>query len=202
MKKKPIFAIGIIIIIVSICLLGIWLLTSRMSNSIDDIEKIEVKDTFSQKGEKEYIVYFWQSTCSYCKQIEEEVLSFHKTGNIPIFIVDMQESANTKSWYDWEEHHKKYDKVIGKVKNGKELLNKGVHMEDYTNNKEIAWSIEINEKNQIIAKHNTAYGNTAPTNVEEIEITGTPTMMKVKDGKVEEYAVGVDETLDLMKQNK
>jgi len=75
-------------------------------------------------------------------------------------------------------------------------------LKEYINNKEIAWSIETTKANQIIAKHNTAYGNTAPTNVEEIEITGTPTMMKVKDGKVEEYAVGVDETLDLMKQNK
>ncbi|PKG24811.1 thioredoxin fold domain-containing protein [Niallia nealsonii] len=196
--KKPIIMISILLAIIFICFLGIWLLTSQKTNSIDDIEKIEAKNIFSQKGEEEYIVYFWQSTCSYCKQIEEEVLSFDKTGNIPIFIVDMRESTNAKSWYDWEGHHKKYDKVIGKVENGKEVLNKGMNIKEYTNHKEIAWGIETTEANQIIAKHNTAYGNEAPASVEEIEITGTPTMIKIKDGKVTKYAVGVNETLSLM----
>lgn len=202
MKKKPIVITSIIIAIILLCFLGIWLLNLHKTHSIEDIEKIEAADTFSQKGNKEYIVYFWQSTCTYCKQIEKDVVSFYGNGSIPIFIVDMQNSANVDSWYDWEGHHKKYDKVIGKVENGKEVLDKGVNIEEYMNNKEIAWSIEANERNQIIAKHNTAYGNTSPANAEEIEITGTPTMIKVKNRKVDSYAVGVKETLELMKKNK
>ncbi|GKU81893.1 hypothetical protein [Niallia sp. NCCP-28] len=202
MKKKPIVIISIITAIILLCFLGIWLLNLNKPHSIEDIEKIEAADTFSQTGNKEYIVYFWQSTCTYCKQIEKDVVSFYGNGSIPIFIVDMQNSANVDSWYDWERHHKKYDKVIGKVVNGKEVLNKGVNIEEYMNNKEIAWSIESNEKNQLIAKHNTAYGNTSPVNAKEIEITGTPTMIKVKNRKVDRYAVGVEETLELMKKNK
>ncbi|MEM5596098.1 hypothetical protein AAHB53_06720 [Niallia circulans] len=58
--------------------------------------------------------------------------------------------------------------------------------------------IVANEENQIIATHNTAFGNEVPENAEEIEITGTPTMIKIKDGKFAAYAVGVEETVELL----
>ncbi|MFT8320919.1 MAG: hypothetical protein ABF649_08440 [Bacillus sp. (in: firmicutes)] len=200
MKHKPRILMISIVLIVIICFIGIRFLTGSSENtSIEDIKKIHAQQTFAQK-EDEYIVYFWQSTCTYCEQIEEEVLKFSNNGKIPILIVDMQDAANIGSWYDWEAHHKKYDKVIGKIEDGKEMLNEGVNLDDFKNDLKVAWSVEATEDKQIIAKHNTPYGNETPANAGEIQITGTPTMIKVKNGKFAGYAVGVDETVDMLKE--
>ncbi|WP_445486806.1 hypothetical protein [Niallia sp. 03133] len=202
MKKRPWITVITIILVISICFIGIRFLNNHRGNtSIDEMGKINVQNTFTQR-EDEYIVYYWQATCSYCKQIEEEVIQFSNKGKIPVYIVDMQDPTNTGSWYDWEKHHKKYDKVIGKIENGKEVLNEGVSLDQFKKDRKVAWSLETTEDKQIIAKHNTPYGNLSPANGDEIEITGTPTMIKVKNGNFAEYAVGVDETVQLMKKNE
>ncbi|MDU1847053.1 MAG: hypothetical protein E6778_16080 [Niallia nealsonii] len=196
-KNRPMILFSIIALIIIICIAAIWWLNSKSINAIEDIKKINASDTFDQQ-EEEYIVYFWQSTCTYCKQIEKDVISFSNSGDIPLYVVDMQEEKNESSWYDWEAHHKKYDQVIGKIEDGKEVWNEGINIENFQNDKDIAWGIVANEENQIIATHNTAYGNEAPENAEEIEITGTPTMIKIKNGQFDDYAVGVEETLDML----
>ncbi|SLK38163.1 putative bacteriocin transport accessory protein [Mycobacteroides abscessus subsp. abscessus] len=199
MKKqnKPTIIFSTIAAIIIICFIAIWWLNSKNIHTIEDIKKINASATFAQQDE-EYIVYFWQATCTYCKQIENDVIEFSNGGDIPIYVVDMQNINNESSWYDWEAHHKKFDKVIGKMEDGKEIWNDGINIEDFQNDQKIAWGIVVDEDNQIIATHNTAYGNEAPERAEEIEITGTPTMIKVKDGKFEEYAVGVEETLEML----
>ncbi|WP_312099331.1 hypothetical protein [Niallia sp.] len=196
-KNRPTIIFSTIAVIVIICFAAIWWLNSKSINAIEDIKKINASATFDQQDE-EYIVYFWQATCTYCKQIESEVIDFSNNGDIPIYIVDMQDEKNESSWYDWEAHHKKYDKVIGKMEDGKEVWNEGINIEDFQTDKNIAWGIVVNEENQIIATHNTAYGNETPESAEQIEITGTPTMIKIKKGKFDEYAVGVDETLEIL----
>ncbi|MGP7817151.1 hypothetical protein [Niallia sp. 01092] len=202
MKNIRRVVIILLVFILIVCFIGIKFLTfNRENTSIDDIKKISVQNTFAQK-EDEYIVYYWQATCSYCKQIEKDVLRFSNNAKIPIYIVDMQDSLNTSRWYDWEAHHKKYDKVIGKIEAGKEVLNAGVNIDDYKNSKDVSWSFEATKDKKMIARHNTPYGNKTPANADVIEITGTPTMIHVKNGKFAEYAVGVDETVKLMQGNK
>ncbi|MCM3363794.1 hypothetical protein [Niallia sp. MER TA 168] len=196
-KNRPMIIFIVIAVILIVCFAAIWLLNSNRINAIEDLTKIDASSTFNQQDE-EYIVYFWQATCSYCKQIEEDVIEFSNSGDVPIYIVDMQEEKNESSWYDWEAHHKEYDKIIGKIVDGKEVWNDGINIEDFQNDKNIAWGVVANEDNQIIATHNTAYGNEAPETAKEIEITGTPTMIKIKNGIFEDYAVGVEETLDML----
>ena len=196
-KNRPMIIFIVIAVILIVCFAAIWLLNSNRINAIEDLTKIEASSTFNQQDE-EYIVYFWQATCTYCKQIEEDVIEFSNSGDVPIYIVDMQEEKNESSWYDWEAHHKEHDKIIGKIVDGKEVWNDGINIEDFQNDKNIAWGVVANEDNQIIATHNTAYGNEAPETAKEIEITGTPTMIKIKNGIFEDYAVGVEETLDML----
>ncbi|PAE13326.1 hypothetical protein CHI02_05155 [Niallia circulans] len=196
-KNRPVIIFSVIVLIIIIGIAAIWTLKSKDNDAIEDIQKINASATFNQQ-EEEYIVYFWQATCTYCKQIEKDVLSFSNNGEIPIYVVDMQDEKNESSWYDWEEHHKKYDQVIGKIEDGKEVWNEGINIENFQNDKNTAWGIVANEENQIIATHNTAFGNEAPENAEGIEITGTPTMIKIKDRKFAAYAVGVEETVELL----
>ncbi|WP_048718784.1 thioredoxin domain-containing protein [Bacillus sp. 522_BSPC] len=196
-KNRPMIIFIVIAVILIVCFAAIWLLNSNRINAIEDLTKIEASSTFNQQDE-EYIVYFWQATCTYCKEIEEHVIEFSNSGDVPIYIVDMQEEKNEASWYDWEAHHKEHDKIIGKIVDGKEVWNDGINIEDFQNDKNIAWGVVANEDNQIIATHNTAYGNEAPETAKEIEITGTPTMIKIKNGIFEDYAVGVEETLDML----
>jgi len=196
-KNRPMIIFIVIAVILIVCFAAIWLLNSNRINAIEDLTRIEASSTFNQQDE-EYIVYFWQATCTYCKQIEEDVIEFSNSGDVPIYIVDMQEEKNEASWYDWEAHHKEHDKIIGKIVDGKEVWNDGINIEDFQNDKNIAWGVVANEDNQIIATHNTAYGNEAPETAKEIEITGTPTMIKIKNGIFEDYAVGVEETLDML----
>jgi len=72
-------------------------------------------------------------------------------------------------------------------------------MEDFLYDREVEWSIELTEDERIVAVHNTDFGNTKLIVSEEIEITGTPTMIKVKEGRTEEFSVGTIEALDLLK---
>lgn len=196
-KNRPTIIFSTVAVIIIICFAAIWWLNSKSIRAIEDIKKINASATFEQQDE-EYIVYYWQATCTYCKQIENDVIEFSNDGDIPIYVVDMQDKENESNWYDWETHHKEYDKVIGKIEDGKEVWNDGINIENFQNDQEIAWGIVADEENQIIATHNTAYGNEEPASAEEIEITGTPTMIKVKNENIDSYAVGVDETLEML----
>ncbi|MCE4050947.1 thioredoxin domain-containing protein [Bacillus sp. Au-Bac7] len=171
-------------------------LKKDQKRTIYDINRIRAEETFNQE-EKEYIVYFWQKTCSSCKEIEQTVLEYRE--KYPLYIVDMENDKNKAAWYDWEQHHKEYDQVIGEVKNGKEIINGHVNMDEFLYDREVEWSIELTEDERIVAVHNTPLGNTKPIVSAEIEITGTPTMIKVKEGRTEEFSVGTIEALDLLK---
>jgi len=185
----------IFLFIILVVLIVVWQINRNDHPSMEDLTKISAENTFKQK-DKEYIVYFWQATCTYCKEIEKDVLVYSASN--PIYVVDMQNEKNVEKWYDWEEHHKKYDKVIGKVESDKEILKDGINIEDFQQNKMVSWSIEINDNKEIIATHNTAYANEKPSNASELEITGTPTMLKVKDGLLVDYVVGVEESVKML----
>jgi len=187
----------IFLFIILVVLIVVWQINRNDHPSMEDLTKISAENTFKQK-DKEYIVYFWQATCTYCKEIEKDVLVYSASN--PIYVVDMQNEKNVEKWYDWEEHHKKYDKVIGKVESDKEILKDGINLEDFQQNKMVSWSIEINDNKEIIATHNTAYANEKPSNASELEITGTPTMLKVKDGLLVDYVVGVEESVKMLEK--
>lgn len=164
-------------------------------NSITDFKHINYTETFNQK-ESEYYVYFYQETCPICLQFGSELIELHNQNNIPIYVVDAAAKENLDAWYDWEAHNKQYTKVIGKVENGMQVFNEGESSAKYPTNE--GWQISVNKKNEIVAYLDKASNNRSPQTAEEIEISGTPALIKVKDGKLAGYGEGMDEDRALL----
>ncbi|MED3962512.1 thioredoxin fold domain-containing protein [Niallia taxi] len=172
-------------------------LSKSSEETISSIKRIKATETFSQK-DKGYIVYFWQKGCSYCQQLEKSVLEYNKTGEVPLYIVDMGEKKNAASWYDWENHHKKWDKAIGRMENGQEIINDDIDLAELINDKRVSWSVQEGNDNKLIAVHQTPFENKAPQSAAELEITGTPTMIKIENGRLSSYRIGVEESAALL----
>ncbi len=158
---------------------------------MNEFPQINFQDTFTQE-QTEYIVYFWQQSCSYCQQVEPDMIDFTLNHDIPIYLVDMEIASNQDAWYDWESHHKEYDIMIGKEENGIDSLDHDVKLARFEEDKTVNWTFHKNRAGEIIAAHNTPYANTQPNDANELEITGTPTIIHIKNGKILNYAVGVD----------
>ncbi|WP_226037261.1 hypothetical protein [Aquibacillus saliphilus] len=192
MKKS----ITIATIVLALVIVSGFIFVSNSNNNttirdLNDINKIDYQETFAQTA-NDFIVYFWQDSCKYCEEIEDDVIKYANDSNTALYIVDMLKTNNQQAWYNWETHHQKYDVVIGKLVDGEEKINDGIDIEDFQNETLVSWSFNTNQKNDIIATHNTPFANLEPQNAEEIEITGTPTMIRVINGQFDTYAVGVD----------
>ncbi|WP_112182370.1 hypothetical protein [Paraliobacillus zengyii] len=201
MKKNTIITLAIIFIL---AIVGIVILNQIRTPklAIEELERINYQDTFSQETD-DYLVYFWQNSCVYCEEVEPEVIDFIQNKETALLLVDMQDANNQSSWYDWESHHEEYDIKIGEVKeNGEEQLSEDVLLEDYTEDTDILWEIKVNEDDEIIITHNTPYASTEPATADDIEITGTPTMIQVKNGEFVAYANGLEEVRALLEANK
>ncbi|MCZ0702440.1 putative membrane protein [Natronobacillus azotifigens] len=197
MKKIVIVIISLFIL----AILGISLLSNREVQTVEDIDQISYQDTFTQ-NEEEYIVYYWQEGCYFCELIDDDVTDFANNGGIPIYVVDMQENINQNAWYDWQLHHDTYDEIIGEVVNGEEEFFSEINVEDYTEDTEIRWDIVQNDNNEIIAKHRTPFPNIDITSADQIEITGTPTMIHIKNETVANYTIGADEAIELLNSHR
>jgi len=186
------------ILIALVAIVGIAVVANFLSpsvNSVTDFKHITYQETFDQK-EPEYYVYFYQETCPMCMQFGPELVAAHNENNIPVYVVDAAADENLDAWYDWQAHDKKYTKVIGKVENGVQVFNEGESSAKYPSNE--GWTITTNNNNEIIAYLNKARNNKSPQTADEIEISGTPALIKVKDGKLAGYGEGVDEDRALL----
>ncbi|WP_017471193.1 hypothetical protein [Amphibacillus jilinensis] len=189
-----------IIIFIGITILTLIILTQISSNDIQqsaDINTISAADSFQQEDDQ-YFVYFWQEGCVYCEQIEDIIVDYANNGDIPIYLVDMQENENHSAWYDWEAHHQQYDQVIGEVIDGEEHIDPEVasSLED----SEVNWSITTDDNDQLIAVHQTPYPNLEPLQANQLEITGTPTLIYFEDQSVSAYAIGDEEVTAILEQ--
>lgn len=192
--KKKIFIILSILIISLLVLINL----SSKEKDISSFLKINYTGTYNQKDE-EYLVYFWQKDCESCKEIESDVLDYYKRTKMPIYIVDMGNTINTSVWYDWENHHIKNDKAIGNIVDNQFIFYEGEGRENYVNDGEIDWEVIVNENDEIVAVHNTPLLNEEPKTVNDINIAGTPTIIKVKNGKFDAYAFNIEEVKNLLK---
>jgi len=195
MKKILIALIAIIVVAV-----GVSLFLPSSVRTTNDLEKISYTDTFTQ-DEEEYFVYFWMESCSFCKLFEPNILEAYRN-DIPIFVVDMNRSTpgnpNLPAWYDWDAHHEAHDVVIGTVVNGEHILNEGENEDLYPT--EEGWRIEVQPNGEILAIMNRAFNNKEPRTADEIEIAGTPTLIRIKNGQFAGYAEGVEEGIELLNQ--
>lgn len=186
------------ILIALVAIVGIAVVANFLSpsvNSVTDFKHITYQETFDQK-ESEYYVYFYQETCPICMQFGPELVEAHNKNNVPVYVVDAAADENIDAWYDWQAHDEKYTKVIGKVENGVQVFNEGESSAKYPSNE--GWTITTNNKNEIIAYLNKARNNKSPQTADEIEISGTPALIKVKDGKLAGYGEGIDEDRALL----
>lgn len=189
MKKILIGLVAIVVIAV-----GVNLFLPSV-NSITDFKHIAYTDAFNQK-ESEYYVYFYQEKCGLCQQFGPELVSAHNENNIPVYVVDMALDENLDAWYDWDAHDRAYTKVIGKMVNGVEVLNEGESRALYPSNE--GWTISTNQNDEIVAYNGNPQNNVTPQSAQQIEISGTPTLLKIKDGQFAGYAEGIDEARSLL----
>ena len=164
-------------------------------NSLADLKRIDYRDSFSQK-ESEYYVYFYQESCPLCLQFSPELVAAYNDNGAPIYVVDMAADQNVGAWYDWDAHKKQYTKVIGKVENGVQVFNQGESSAKYPSNE--GWVISVKDNNEIVAYNDTPMNNRLPQSAEEIQVSGTPALLKIKDGKFAGYAEGVAEARQLL----
>ncbi len=156
MKKISIFLILIIVVVIGI------LITIKINNYdiYKEQEHVQYNEVLTNTNEPT-IYYYYQDTCHFCKSIKSQVTDISKiinnTQGINIKLVDMKDPKNNKSWYDWDEHNKKYGQGTSPETNP-----------DYISN----------------PKDMKTY--------EDIKITGTPTMIYVKNNQVIDYKVGSD----------
>ncbi len=202
MNKKVIIGVGTLFFVVVIVVIVGVINQNKFYNKFQEIGYSEV---LSKDGE--YYVYYYDKNCSNCDNIKKDMEKFNKS-NI-VYLVDMSDGKNQNAWYDWKEHHAKYDVKIGEVNElGENIFFEGESIEKYlgrdiknSQDNFIDYTIEIaNSKfvdehsnaniGDIYAVDNTAIYNRTATNVEDITIIGTPTIIKVNDGEVIEYMLG------------
>ncbi|MDE5977749.1 MAG: hypothetical protein K2G70_04715 [Turicibacter sp.] len=189
MKKILVALIAVLFIAVSVNFLF------PSVNVLTDLKKISYQQTFDQK-ESEYYVYFYQETCPICLQFSSELIAAHNDQRIPIYIVDAAAEENLDVWYDWEAHDEEYTKIIGKVEGGVQVFNEGESLAKYPTNE--GWMIYNNADNEVVAYYKNAFNNRSPQSAEEIEVSGTPALIKVKDGQFAGYGEGMEENRALL----
>ena len=156
---------------------------------------IEYTETFEQ-DEEVYLVYFWQETCIFCTEFEPYIMDAVNNYNVPIFVVDLAEDVNNNAWYDWEMHHEIHSRVIGYVNDDGSQLYPGEDMEFYSPAE--GWEIVVDNDGAIHARLNRAFNNQNPLDYSQIEISGTPTLLLIRNGIVERYASGIPDGQELL----
>ena len=164
--------------------------------SSKDLPHISYQETFSQP-EEEYFVYFYQESCGLCQEFSPELVDASANHEVSIYLVDLGDEANQSAWYDWETHNNIYPKVIGTVVDGEKVFNEGESEANYPTNE--GWEITTNENNEILADHKGAFNNLTPQTPEELDISGTPSLLKVKNGKFADYSEGLSASRTLLK---
>lgn len=189
MKKIIIALIGII----ALSVVANFLIPSI--SSAKDFKHINYTEAFDQK-ESEYFVYFYQDSCGLCQQFSPELVSHYSENKTPIYVVDLGAEENLDAWYDWEAHNEAYTKVIGRVKGEEKIYNEGESAAKYPTNE--GWKIYANDKDELIAYKETAENNQAPQNAEELDVAGTPALLKIKNGEFAGYTEGLDKSRQLL----
>ncbi|MCL1950558.1 MAG: hypothetical protein FWF59_12585 [Turicibacter sp.] len=161
-------------------------------NSTRGLPFINYQEAFTQEP-AEYFVYFYNTDCSFCQQLEPSIMEAHRAG-VPIFVVDVRDPRNNNVWYDWDGHHEQYDVVVGEIIDGEEVFHDDFDAADFP---EGDWSFAV-VGTEIVAQYNRAYNNTNPTSPEEIDISGTPSMMHIVNGQAVAFDIGVEQAKQML----
>lgn len=205
MKNKSIKIFSAVLLVIVGILGSLYYVTAKQ-DFYGQFTHIKANDLFNQK-EEEYQVYYYMKDCGDCMAIKENFESYISNNkDMPIYLVDMNKKSNKHAWYDWKDHHSKYDKEIGEVdSSGKEVfydgesrgkyekldkVNKSGFKEEYEiviANKDYLHQNKNASINKIYAQSNAPILETDTTDVNKIEIAGVPTLIHVKGNQIEGY---------------
>jgi len=183
-KKILIGALALVALVVGIGLLS----SSSEVSATADLPMIHYTAAFDQDPD-EYFVYFWNAACSFCQEFDPDVMEAHRAG-APIFVVDMANEDNQSAWYDWEGHHERFTTIVGDVVNGEIIFHDGLSEDQFPT--EEGWAIHI-AGTQAVAELQRAQNNTSPSHSSEIEVAGTPTLLRIVNGEFVGYGFNIAE---------
>jgi len=159
------------------------------ANRTSDLTFINYQDAFNQ-APAEYFVYFYNTDCRFCQQLEPFLMEAYRAG-VPIFVVDVVDPANASVRYDWVAHDERHTTVVGEVVDGENVWFEEFNPEDFSGDE--GW-IVTPRGDELVAMLDRAVFNPTPATPEEIEVTGTPSMMHVINGRAVLVDIGVDES--------
>lgn len=179
-------------------LAGIVIAIALLTAENDSAMFITIDESLNQT-EENYLVYFWQEGCHYCEEIEPVITDYQEEGARPLYVIDMQAEENLSAWYDWDQHHREKDQVIGEVVDGsiEYFEDPNIYLED----PDIQWEIET-IGDEVKAVHQTALYDKNPTTIAEINIPATPALLTVEQGEPKALVVGVDRVTEQLTQAK
>lgn len=214
MRKAVLLTISISLSIVILLAGATYLLSKNdVENKFETIQADQAL-TINQSGN--YYVYFFNQDCGYCKDVEDKIDG--KFTNGTLFLVDMKKSENKSFEYNWEEHRKKYDKVVGEVIDGNRQFFTGESEDKYTSpiidkkfgqisyelvngDKYVKFDSSANPE-AIYAVDMTPRLNVSILNSTGLKIGGTPTLIEVNKGKIIRYMHGYEVTHFLEGRNR
>lgn|GEM_PF-1377954 len=164
---------------------------------ITNLPQIAYAETFSQDAE-EYFVYFWQSDSEEAATFDPYIMYATMEG-VAVFVVDMNDERNATAWYDWGAHHAAYSRVIGEVIDGEYVLFESYSEQDFPGDR--GWKIvDHYGDGDVWARLNEPRVNRLPQRPESIGITGTPTLIRIADGRLVGYNTGASSAKSLLVQ--
>jgi len=166
-----------------------------IENPTIDLPVIAYSEVFDQEPE-EYFVFFWNATCPASQQFEPFALEASEAG-VPIFIVDMADPANQGLWYDWQLHHEIHTVLVGDVEHGEVTFFEGVTADDFP--QADGWSMNI-VGSYALMQMQFPQNNRQPTHLDELEVAGTPELLRVVDGIGVNQRIGVEPSQTLLGQ--
>ncbi|SDB82491.1 hypothetical protein SAMN05421734_101220 [Pelagirhabdus alkalitolerans] len=193
---------GFTITAIVVLLFGLLIILTQFGDntvqSAQDIDTIDGEEALDL-NDHDYLVYFWQEGCHYCEIIEDDIVQYANEGDLPIYLVDMNEQQNQSLWYDWQAHQDTYNEVVGEIVDGEEEY--FVDIEEYLEDDSVDWGLEVTEDNEIVAINQTPDLNRSPDDSSELDIAGTPTLIRVENNNVVDYAFGDEESVELLEEN-
>lgn len=213
MKKKMFMLTSIFLLLIVVG--AVYLLHRGLKGPLDNpykgLKTIKVDEFFDKQGE--YYVYAQRSGCPYCDNVQDEIIEFSK--DTQLYVLDTRAKGNEEiKDYNWDEHHRLYDKEIGEVVNGQMILYNNMKEEqlktkyspyDYTIKKADKDFAELNEDKKagkIYAIRESPIIDYLDASEKNLIIAAVPTLFHIREGKVVEYYFGDTQILNLLDSSK
>lgn len=182
-------------------------------------QTIEKENLLNSSEYKSYYIFFYKEGCPYCKEVEDDVKEF-ATNYSNIYFVNMDKKSKDYKKFNWNKFHEENDIEIGEVKsNGKVEYYEGESKEKYTKSKEKdeygkTKRYEVKKADKEYLKTNKkarkgyVYASLETPNIDyytltsedDITIAGVPTLLHVKDSKVDKFYFDSVEIKPIMKE--